>query len=109
MDPFVRRLVERLFDPGKPLSRNKHFHVFDNPEGRKALRVSARLETLQHDVRRCLAAHGPKGVRVHRTADGFELELDLRHLGGRRVAKLDEAELEILRGFEGLHEALTPD
>ena len=39
MDPFVRRLVERLQDPEQPLSRNRHFHTFDSPEGRTALRV----------------------------------------------------------------------
>jgi len=108
MDPFVRRLVERLFDPGQPLSRNRHFHVFDNPEGRKALRVSARLKTLQRDVKACLSARGPDAVRVRRVEGGYEVELDLTHLGGRRVAKLDEAELEILRGLDGLRDVLAP-
>jgi len=36
------------------------------------------------------------------------VELDLSHLGGRRVAKLDAAELEILRGLDGLRDVLAP-
>src|SRR5438045_1366398 len=36
MDPFVRRLVQRMSDPKRPLSRNKHFHTFESPEGRAA-------------------------------------------------------------------------
>ena len=43
MDAFVRRLVERLLEPSEPLSRNRHFHTFETPEGRRALKLARRL------------------------------------------------------------------
>ena len=58
MDPFVRRLVERLNDPARPLSRNRHFHTFDNPDGQQALRIARRLHALRQDIEKCLREGG---------------------------------------------------
>ena len=62
MDPFVRKLVLRLFDEGAPLSRNRHFHTFDSPEGKQAMRISRRLRALQLDIAKCKQAGGESRV-----------------------------------------------
>lgn len=107
MDPFVRRLVERLHDPSRPLSRNRHFHTFATPEGRSALRISKRLESLRRDI---LAAHAegcPPKVSRRRTESGeFRVELHLDRVKGRRVSLLAESELELLRALPGMGPAL---
>ena len=68
MDPFVRRLVQRLHDPKRPLSRNRHFHTFATPEGQRALRTSRRLRSLQRDILACQASGRPATIRRHATA-----------------------------------------
>jgi hypothetical protein len=107
MDPFVRRLVERLHDPTRPLSRNRHFHTFDTPEGRSALRVSRRLKSLQRDIIAChkegsrarfYRQEGPEGQ--------LRIELLLERIQGRRMALLQEAEFELLSQLPGVREVL---
>jgi hypothetical protein len=106
MDPFVRRLVERLLDPGQPLSRNRHFHTFATPEGQKALAVTRRLKGLGKAVTECVAAGGSLAVR--RLAANQEVEVELRHEGlrSRRVATLQRAEFELLQRLPGVETAL---
>jgi hypothetical protein len=107
MDSFVRRLVERLVAEGRPLSRNRHFHTFDTPEGRTALRTARRLRALQRDVARCLAEGGRVELRArpeHTAARA--LELCLSHRVGTHRAFLSQQELELLRALPGLSEAL---
>jgi hypothetical protein len=107
MDPFVRKLVLRLFDEGAPLSRNRHFHTFDSPEGRKALRVSKRLKTLQREIEACSRAGGDSGVRAAPSADG-RVRVELRHAPakGLHVATLEHWEYELLRSLPGVRDAL---
>lgn len=104
MDPFVRRLIERLHEPGAPLSRNKHFHAFDNPLGKKALQVSKRLRALERDLA-TLAAAGHRAVATRVAGPGdepaIELTLDFTELKGSRRARLSEDELEILSAMPG--------
>jgi hypothetical protein len=107
MDSFVRRLVEHLVAEGRPLSRNRHFHTFDTPEGRTALRIARRLRALQRDVARCLLEGGRVELRAraeHNAARALELCL-LRRVGTHR-AFLSPEELEVLRELPGLSEAL---
>jgi len=109
MDSFVRRLVERLVAEGGPLSRNRHFHTFDTPEGRSALRIARRLRALQRDVLRCLADGGR--VEVRRLPDrpaAHDLEMCLFHRVGTHRAFLGREELELLRALPGVAEALGP-
>ena len=48
MREFLYRLVQRLQEEARPLSRNKHFHVFVG-EARRALRIDRHLRDLaQH-------------------------------------------------------------
>lgn len=110
MDPFVRRLIQRLHHPSQPLSRNRHFHTFDTPEGRRALRISRRLKSLQNDVLAC--AREGRRARFARQPemDGqVRVELILERIKGRRVSVLDEAEFGLLCELPGVTAALEKD
>ncbi len=107
MDPYVRRLIQRLNDPSQPLSRNRHFHTFDNPEGRYALKTSKRLRALQRDILASLR-EGLHTVFTRRT-DGNGLvtvELTFERVRGRRTSMLRDAEFELLCEMPGVAEAL---
>lgn len=107
MDPFVRRLVERLHDPSRPLSRNRHFHTFSTPEGRLALKVHRRLKSLQRDILTCLEEGRTARLLRRVDAEGeYQLELHLERIQGRRVSMLKDAELELLAQLPGMREVL---
>ncbi len=107
MDPFVRRLVERLHDPAAPLSRNKHFHAFDNPQGRAALKISKRLRALQKDIARC-AAEGcrPTARQLKEPGGPFRVEIILERLHARRLTQLEPAEFDLLWALPGVADAV---
>jgi hypothetical protein len=108
MDPFVRRLVERLHDPAKPLSRNRHFHTFDNPLGKAALKVSRMLTALQKDIAQAHAAGiVPTVLRVD-DGENLRIEVKIPRLKGTRSTRLDPAEFELLCALPGMREALKP-
>jgi hypothetical protein len=106
MDPFVRRLVQRLHHPSHPLSRNRHFHTFSTPEGRRALQTSRRLRSLQRDILACVG-EGRGGISIHPVgAEGQrQIELALVGLKGRRVSVLEEDEFNLLRELPGMEAA----
>lgn len=107
MDPFVRRLVRRLNDPTRPLSRNRHFHTFETPEGKQALKVSRRLRALGRQIVACHAEGG--GVRLHKAVDAngeSRVELRLDRISGHCMAMLRDAELELLTELPGVAAAL---
>ncbi|MEW5737337.1 MAG: hypothetical protein AB1938_00335 [Myxococcota bacterium] len=107
MDPFVRRLVERLVEPGHPLSRNRHFHTFENPEGKRALRIRRRLEALRAALDDCRGTG--KTPRVRRTTDEdgvVTVELRLEGSQGTRTTFLEEDEFELLQRLPGVRDAL---
>ena len=107
MDPFVRRLVERLHDPRAQLSRNRHFHAFENPQGRAALRISKRLKALQQDIARCHAEGSrPIARRLKDPAGAVRMEIELNRLHARRLTQLDPAEFELLWALPGVAEAV---
>lgn len=107
MDPFVRKLVLRLFDEGAPLSRNRHFHTFESPEGKQAMRISKRLRALQGDIKKCREAGGDSQVIVTKDeAGGVKIEIHLQHLRTTRKTLLDEAEYELLGLLPGVRESL---
>jgi hypothetical protein len=106
MDPFVRRLVQRLNDPSRPLSRNRHFHTFETPEGRAALRTSRRLRSLQKDILACHREGGRARFAPAPEPDGtHRVELSLERVKGRRTAMLAQAEWELLTEMAGVREA----
>lgn len=107
MDPFVRKLVLRLFDEGAPLSRNRHFHTFETPEGKQAMRISRRLRALQRDIAQCREAGGQSYVVATKDEGGaVKVEIHLQHLKTTRLTLLDEAEFELLGQLPGVREAL---
>jgi hypothetical protein len=106
MDSFVRRLVERLLEPSLPLSRNRHFHTFETPEGKHALTVARRLRGLARDVRRCLDRGVPPEVRQEGADGDLRVELRFDDLAGRRTAYLTGDEYALLRRLPGMSEAL---
>jgi hypothetical protein len=107
MDPFVRRLVERLHDPTAPLSRNKHFHAFENAEGRAALKISKRLKALQQDIARCFAeGHRPVARQLKESGGAVRMEISLQRLHARRLTQLEPAEFELLWALPGVAEAV---
>ncbi|GMU60607.1 MAG: hypothetical protein IT380_27535 [Myxococcales bacterium] len=107
MDPFVRRLVERLFEPGHPLSRNRHFHTFENAEGKRALRIRRRLEALQEAIDDCRAAGKLPRVKRSTDEDGLvTVELRLEGTQGTRTTYLEGDEFELLLRLPGVREAL---
>lgn len=107
MDAFVRRLVERLLEPSLPLSRNRHFHTFETPEGRRALTLARRLRGLARDVRRCL----DRGVLPEVREDGgdgdLRVELRFDEVAGRRTAFLTGEEYALLLRLPGMSDALA--
>lgn len=107
MSPFVRRLVERLFEPDSGLSRNRHFHTFDNEEGREALRISRRLKALATDIDRCRASGGvPAITRTTDRRGQVKVELALTQTRARRTTMLEEAEYELLLKLPRVREVL---
>jgi hypothetical protein len=110
MDPFVRRLIERLHEPSGPLSRNRHFHTFETPEGRLALKTSRRLKSLQRDILACRREGRP--ARVSPSVNGRgerRLELLMERIRGKRTALLEPEELELLLQLPGVRESLAPN
>jgi hypothetical protein len=107
MDPFVRRLVERLHDPTSPLSRNRHFHAFENPQGRAALRISKRLKALEKDIAKCVAEGNRPIARKKVDAEGgVRMEIELKRLHARRITALEPAEFELLCALPGVEAAV---
>lgn len=110
VDPFVRRLIQRMHDPARPLSRNRHFHTFSTPEGRLALRTSRRLRSLQGDILACRAEGGPARVIRHPLEDGqLRIEIVLDRISGKRVSFVSQAELELLLDLPGVSAALEEE
>jgi hypothetical protein len=93
VDPFVRHLVARMHEPGAPLSRNKHFHTFDNDLGREALAVSKRLKALSTAL---AAASQPPVIRRIEGTKKVRVEIQFGGVRARRTTVLEEAEFELL-------------
>ena len=95
MREFLYRLVERLHDEGRPLSRNRHFHAFTGG-ARKALRIDRHLRDLETQ----LALLRSRGERPRvRAMDGGRVQFVLhdRHLAVVRTATLTAEEVALLR------------
>ena len=106
MDSIVRPLVERLLEPTRPLSRNRHFHTFETPEGKRALTLARRLRGLARDVRRGLERGVPPQVREEGTDGDLRVELRFDDLAGRRTAFLTGEEYSLLLRLPGMADAL---
>ena len=111
MDPFVRRLVERMLDPSKPLSRNRHFHTLATPEGKRALRISRRLWALERDIALCVAEGGSsQAIRIDDGRGEVQVEVRLSRMKASHHARLESTEFELLCRLPGVRQALiTPE
>ncbi len=108
MDAFMMRLVRRLCDHSQPLSRNRHFHAFHSPEGRRALQISRRLKSLQRDILACAREGRAARLRQLQDEEGeLRVELKLERIGGFRVSLLHAAEFELLQDLPGVRSALA--
>jgi hypothetical protein len=94
MREFLQRLVQRLHEEARPLSRNKHFHAFVG-EARKALRIDRHLRDLEAHLA-ALMARGER-PRVRALPNGG-VQLVMRHprLKVVRTATLDAEEAALL-------------
>jgi hypothetical protein len=91
-----------MHEPDAPLSRNKHFHTFDNALGREALAVSKRLKALSTSL--TSATTTPTVTRV----DGkkVQMQIEFGSLRAKRTTVLDEAEFELLCELPGMRALL---
>ena len=111
MREFLYRLVQRLQEEARPLSRNKHFHVFAG-EARRALRIDRHLRDLAEHLE-ALHACGER-PRV-RALPGGGVQLVLKHptLAVVRTATLSREEVALLArtpaGAWALGEGAAPD
>ena len=95
MRDFLYRLVARLHDAARPLSRNQHFHVFAG-SGKKALRIDRHLRDLEAQLGR-LRARGER-PRVRTLPDGStQLVLRDPKVSVVRTATLTSEETALLR------------
>ncbi|HEY4886393.1 MAG TPA: hypothetical protein VII08_22390 [Myxococcales bacterium] len=94
MREFLYRLVRRLHEETRPLSRNKHFHAFAG-EAAQALRIDRHLRDLEQHLE-LLRERGER-PRV-RALRGGSLQLILKHptLSVVRTATLSPEEVALL-------------
>ena len=94
MREFLYRLVQRLQEKARPLSRNKHFHAFAG-DPRRALRIDRHLRDLAQHLE-LLRGRGER-PRVRALAGG-SVQLVLKHptLAVVRTATLSPEEVELL-------------
>ena len=97
MTGFVRQLVSRLLADERAgvhdgLSRNRHFEVFADPQGRAAHRTYRRLRALIKDIR---SSH-PAPVGLDRMEGDRPVRLQIPLPGGQRTVYLSEDELQLL-------------
>lgn len=117
MTSFVRRLAARLLEQERsgapePLTRNRHFEVFGDRQGRLALRVFRHLRSLQRDILasagapvRVEKAVGPQGD-AEDEAGRVRLTIPLPGRRGVRTAFLTADELELLLEAPGIRDRL---
>ena len=94
MREFLYRLVQRLHEEARPLSRNKHFLAFVG-EARKALRIDRHLRDLEAH----LEALRDRGERPRvRALPGGGVQMVMNHptLSVVRTATLTPEEVELL-------------
>ncbi len=94
MREFLYRLVQRLQEEARPLSRNKHFHAFVG-EARRALRIDRHLRDLLDHLQLLQGAGERPRVR---TLSGGAVQLMLKHptLSVVRTATLAPEEVALL-------------
>jgi len=92
--PLEELIVRRILEGRDTLSRNQHFHLYDDPRARRALRTARHLKSM----RRWLQGSDDTQVVCRPTADGgLVLSTQSAAPVYRREARLSADELRILR------------
>ena len=94
MREFLYRLVQRLQEEARPLSRNKHFHVFAG-EARRALRIDRHLRDLAEHLEALRQRDERPRVRALPNG-GAQLVLKHPTLAVVRTATLSAEEVALL-------------
>jgi hypothetical protein len=94
MREFLYRLVRRLHDEARPLSRNKHFHAFDRAT-RRALRIDRHLRDLELHLEK-LRESGTRPRVRHLPDGGAQFVLPHPTLAVVRTATLSAEEVALL-------------
>jgi hypothetical protein len=95
MREFLYRLVQRLHDEARPLSRNKHFHTFADPGSQRALRIDRHLRDLEERLAELRELGEPPRVK-YRTDGGVQLVLRHPDMAMVRTATLNAEEVRLL-------------
>ena len=95
MREFLYKLVQRLQDTARPLSRNKHFHAFTGTEARRALRIDKHLRDLEAHLEKLRARGQRPRVRVL-PGGGVQLVMSHPTLAVVRTATLSVEEARLL-------------
>lgn|SRR5438067_13854249 len=95
MREFLYRLVRRLHEEARPLSRNKHFFAFAG-EARKALRIDRHLRDLEAHLE-LLRQRGERPRVRALPRGGAQLVLPHPTLAVVRTASLNADEVALLR------------
>lgn len=107
MNDYILRLVSRLSQDERPLSRNRHFHTFENPDGKKALRISRHLRALAHDIIEQARRGEPLRVSCVTEDSTMRVQLEFVRLKARRTAYLSPAEFKLLLQSAPVREAIS--
>ena len=94
MREFLYRLVERLHEEARPLSRNRHFHSFQG-ETHRALRIDRHLRDLELHLAELQAQNERPRVRAL-PGGGVQLVLGHPRLAIVRTASLTAEEALLL-------------
>lgn len=95
MRDFLYKLVQRLHDESRPLSRNKHFHAFVGG-ARRALRIDRHLRDLEAHLEGLKSRNEPPRVRPL-PGGGAQVVISDPRLSVVRTATLTSEEVAILK------------
>ncbi len=94
MREFLYRLVQRLHEEARPLSRNKHFHAFAG-EARRALSIDRHLRDLEQHLE-LLRERGERPRLRALPGGGVQMVLPHPTLAVVRTATLSAEEVALL-------------
>ena len=94
MRAFIYRLVQRLHEEARPLSRNKHFHAFAG-EARRALSIDRHLRDLEQHLE-LLRERGERPRLRALPGGGVQMVLPHPTLAVVRTATLSVEEVALL-------------
>jgi len=96
MQDYLKRLVVWINEGGQTLSRNRHFHTFATPLGRKALKLSRQLRSLGRDILTQTELGGTLRIEHLGAPSSLRIAVHLERLKTRRTVYLSPAEWELL-------------